>query len=199
MADAPLPAAGWYADGVTAGVLRWFDGTAWTEQTIPDPAAPVLVVDPWPIEPATTERRVGSTIPARIGEGLSPEDRMARDAAIARHRVGEACRVRRGAIGYFCSGVVVLALTGAVSLAVGGPGDLWYLGAAGGGFCVWRSVRDYQRAVFRGAPRLSRAGWALAGLALAGALVLFASVPVHAVHQVSHVLDGTQVGLPGLP
>lgn len=195
MADAPLPAAGWYADGVTDGVLRWFDGTDWTEQTVPNPAA--VVRDPWPIEPAPST--FGATVPSRIGLGMSPEDRAARDAAMARHRVGEACRVRRGAIGYFWTGVVVLAVTGAISLALGGPGDLWFVGAGGALFLVGRAVRDYQRAVFREAPRLSAAGWLLAGVMLAGALAIFVSVPVHAAHQVSHLVRGTQVSLTGLP
>ncbi|MCG7284842.1 DUF2510 domain-containing protein [Cellulomonas sp. ACRRI] len=54
----PLPPAGWYPDGVTPGVLRWFDGAGWTEHTAPDPAArvpapaPAPVAEPVPDAPA---------------------------------------------------------------------------------------------------------------------------------------------------
>lgn len=39
---------GWYHDGVTPGVLRWFDGNGWTAHTAPDPAAASASVAPVP-------------------------------------------------------------------------------------------------------------------------------------------------------
>lgn len=184
MADDALPAAGWYADGTTVGVRRWFDGVGWTEYTSPEPEA-------------MESRFIGAAVPSRLGLSLSPEDDADREAAFLKHRIGEACRVRRGAIGAFCAALGLLVLTGAVSLGLGGPGDIWVLGGIGAVFLVGRALRNYHRAVFRGAPPLSVVGWLLAGVGLVAALALFIAVPVEAAGQASTGLDGLG-GLGGL-
>jgi len=54
-----IPAPGWYPDPHRAGMLRWFDGRAWTEHVAPLPGVP-LVGDPYQGSPAGS-----TTTPAR--------------------------------------------------------------------------------------------------------------------------------------
>src|SRR6218665_2774426 len=50
------PTAGWYDDNVTTGVVRWFDGTAWTEHTrAVGPPADVVTFAPVAPRPAVAQ------------------------------------------------------------------------------------------------------------------------------------------------
>ncbi|WP_028050411.1 DUF2510 domain-containing protein [Cellulomonas sp. URHD0024] len=204
MADTLLPAAGWYSDGSTVGVHRWFDGTAWTEHTRPerdafDPSASTAL--PSDSRFATDDApAVGSVLPSRNGMAMSVADHEAREESFRKHRLADACRVRRGAIGAFCSGIALVVVTSGISLALQTPSELWIVGGLGAGFLVWRAARDYGRAVFRDAPRLSIVSWTVAIVGLVAAVGLFVSVPIEAVHHASAALDGVTdlTNLPGL-
>lgn len=53
-----MTAPGWYDDRATPGVVRWFDGTAWTPHTSPLPPAPGTSPS-WPPAPVGGSAGVG--------------------------------------------------------------------------------------------------------------------------------------------
>ncbi|HEY0187923.1 MAG TPA: DUF2510 domain-containing protein [Cellulomonas sp.] len=61
----PLPPAGWYPDGVTPGVERWFNGSEWTEQVMP--LAPPAPPPPAPTAPTAPTAPVTPGWPAAVG------------------------------------------------------------------------------------------------------------------------------------
>jgi hypothetical protein len=171
-----FPVAGWYDDGATAGVLRWFDGAAWTELTMPRPAP-----DPAPA--------FGGLPTVRLGQSLNLADHVTEGAEFQRHRLDDALRLRRRGFWMLGAALVVLVLAGAVAIAMHGADTIWYVGAVGAVLLCVRAWRDYQNATFRGAPVLTTAGWVLAGIALVVALVVFATGPLLALNDLAHLGD----------
>ncbi|GEA87881.1 DUF2510 domain-containing protein [Cellulomonas cellasea] len=178
MTDDRLPPAGWYADGATAGVLRWFDGTAWTEHTTPDPT---------PAVPSAGGFR--PSVPTRLGESLNLADRVSESPEYLRNRLDEARAVRRNAGWAYGAALAVLLVGAAVGHAMGGPDNVWYLTALVAVVLAGRALRDYRRAVFRGAPALSTPAWVVVGAGVVLALVIFLSVPVATYVSIQEDVD----------
>lgn len=179
-----LPTAGWYDDGATAGVLRWFDGSAWTEHTMPI-AAPVQV----PVAVTAPASTFGRIPTGRLGQSLNLADRVIEGDAYKRNRLDDALKLRRRGFTLFGGALVVLLVTGAIGIAMHGADMIWYTGAAGAVFLCVRAWRDYQNATFRGAPVLTATAWVVASAALVVSLVVLVTGPVIAINALAHLGD----------
>ncbi len=62
-------AAGWYTDADNAALIRWWDGSAWTEHTQPNPVAPPVVFPPPVAAPSTP---VPPPFATAVAETVSP-------------------------------------------------------------------------------------------------------------------------------
>ncbi len=203
----PLPPAGWYDDGATPGVLRWFDGSAWTEYTVPVAgpgltsaprvSAPAETATPGPAEappptraPAEAPASVFGHLPAvRVGQSLNLADHVAESDAYRRNRLDEAHALRRRAITLFGSAITVLLVAGAIGIAMHGADTIWYVGVVGAVVLCVRAWRDYTNATYRGAPVLTASAWVVAVIALVVALAVLVAGPVAAITSLAHLVD----------
>ena len=201
----PLPPAGWYDDGATPGVLRWFDGSDWTEDTMPvggpgqgPMPAPASAAAPAPIaiptstpgpDPAPT---FGHVPAVRIGQSLNLADHVAESDDYRRNRLDEALALRRRAVRVFGGAVVVLLVTGAIGIAMHGADTIWYVGVVAAVVLCVRAWRDYVNATYRGAPVLTATAWVVAAVAIVVALAVLVAGPVAAINKLAHLVD--QVG-----
>jgi len=61
--------AGWYTDADNAALIRWWDGSSWTEHTQPNPAAPPVM---FPAPVAATSTPVPPPFATPVAESVSP-------------------------------------------------------------------------------------------------------------------------------
>lgn len=130
----------------------------------------------------------GATVPTKLGQSLSA-DRVTTDPRFQANRLAEAARVRRTAVQLYGVALVALAAGGVGALALGGITLLWYACAVGAVVPLARALRDYRRAVFRGAEPFSTGTWVLLAVGLVAALALFVAQPVMAVQAMNELVE----------
>ena len=126
-----MSVAGWFPDPSDPGLLRYWDGAAWTDEVRPMPSTSVLPpMPPFGVDPASTRRRPGTVdvrSPVAAWEDTAHHRRAAVDGAV--HRTPSAGRRRPvwriALFGVLAIGVVAGAAFGVWKFAdtVGGAGE----------------------------------------------------------------------------